>query len=339
MDNEGSTKTCTRCQCVRPNTDFIVGESDIRNRCVACRNNTSQAKKHKRQEANNSITEKENAISFINIADHIYYALLEYKNLNDNLEGQTSFQLQFDIDLDSINENIPIEITKEKNQHIANLIVDAISDGDGYTYVITRKVDTFKLLCYGRQLTSWRKEFQKEWNSLASRPCDLGKYLTNHGYWICSCPYFATNRFFLCKHLVAPIGSKPNAFFYQVLRNSKYPLISLSSVNPWKEIYAICNFYDDNNHKNLINSDNSITINEINTPTINTASEIYETSNSFMDGIEQKYARLHQVLSETFHNPQKFLENMESKLSPLEKFVKDILQHENRHTLPRTWKD
>ncbi|CAG8809163.1 1609_t:CDS:1, partial [Racocetra fulgida] len=49
---------------------------------------------------------------------------------------------------------------------------------------------------------------------------------------------------------------------------------------------------------NLINSDNSITINEINTPTINTASEIYETSNSFMDGIEQKYARLHQVLSE-----------------------------------------
>ncbi|CAG8661926.1 4195_t:CDS:1 [Dentiscutata erythropus] len=114
MDNESSTKTCTRCQCVRPNTDFIVGESDIRNRCVSCRSNTSQAKKRKRQEANNSIIEKENAINFNNIANHIYYALLEYKNLNNNLEGHTSFQLQFDIDLYSINENIPIEITKEK---------------------------------------------------------------------------------------------------------------------------------------------------------------------------------------------------------------------------------
>ncbi|CAG8454295.1 1393_t:CDS:2 [Dentiscutata erythropus] len=43
--------------------------------------------------------------------------------------------------------------------------------------------------------------------------------------------------------------------------------------------------------------------------------------------------------SKAFHNRLKFLENMESKLMPVEKLVKDILQHEKRHTLPRTWKD
>ncbi|CAG8661941.1 4196_t:CDS:2 [Dentiscutata erythropus] len=73
---------------------------------------------------------------------------------------------------------------------------------------------------------------------------------------------------------------------------------SQQTANLWKEIYAICNFYNDNNHENLINNDNSITINEINTPTINNASEIYEISNSIMDGIEQNHARLYQVLSE-----------------------------------------
>ncbi|CAG8598821.1 4782_t:CDS:2 [Cetraspora pellucida] len=76
--------------------------------------------------------------------------------------------------------------------------------------------------------------------------------------------------------------------------------------------------------------------------------EIYETNDDFMDEIEQKHSRLYQVLnkaqrilneSKSFHNQQRFLENMESKLVPLETFVEDILKHEKRHTLPRTWKD
>ncbi|CAG8692866.1 25179_t:CDS:2, partial [Racocetra persica] len=153
-----------------------------------------------------------------------------YKNLNNDLEEQASFQLYFDIDLDSFNKNILTDITtKEKNLHVVDLVVNAISDSDEYIY------------------------------------------------------------------------------------------------------------------------DNSIIIDEINKPStininIDIASEICETSDSSTDEVEQKYARLHQAQrilneSKTFHNPQRFLNNMKSKLNPLEKFVEDILNHENRHTLPRTWKD
>ncbi|CAG8800396.1 16798_t:CDS:1, partial [Racocetra persica] len=95
-----------------------------------CRINTLQAKKKcKRQETNKFIIEKENTINFTNITDYIYYALLEYKNLNDELEEQASFQLHFDINFDSLNKNILTDITiKEKNLHIADLVVNAISD-------------------------------------------------------------------------------------------------------------------------------------------------------------------------------------------------------------------
>ncbi|CAG8852318.1 684_t:CDS:2, partial [Racocetra persica] len=58
-----------------------------------------------------------------------------------------------------------------------------------------------------------------------------------------------------------------------------------------------------------------------------------------VDIVEQKHIRLFHVLNEVLHNRQRFLDNMEEKLALLEKLVEDILQHERRHTLPRTWKD
>ncbi|CAG8809187.1 33254_t:CDS:1, partial [Racocetra persica] len=104
---------------------------------------SSQAKKRKRQETNDFIAEKENIMNFTDIKDFIYYALLEHKNLDDNLEGQASFQLQFDIDLDSIYENTSTEdIIKEKNSYIADLVINEISCGDGYTYVFNKKYNS-----------------------------------------------------------------------------------------------------------------------------------------------------------------------------------------------------
>jgi len=38
-------------------------------------------------------------------------------------------------------------------------------------------------------------------------------------------------------------------------------------------------------------------------------------------------------------NRSKFLEQFESKIQPLKRLIHDILHVENRHTLPRTWKD
>ncbi|CAG8692298.1 3283_t:CDS:2 [Cetraspora pellucida] len=81
---------------------------------------------------------------------------------------------------------------------------------------------------------------------------------------------------------------------------------------------------------------------------MNISQELYETNDSFPDEIKSKHDLLYQILNEaqcilneskSVHNCQRFFENMESKLIPLKKFVEDILKHEKRHTLPRTWKD
>ncbi|CAG8804493.1 8976_t:CDS:2, partial [Racocetra persica] len=111
--------------------------------------------------------------------------------------------------------------------------------------------------------------------------------------------------------------------------------------NPWNEIRTYCNL-EKNNYETPI--DNSISsINEI-----SLTSDENETMDKSVDIIEQKHIRLCHVLSEAqrildeskvLHNRQRFFDNMEEKLTSLEKFVEDILQHERRRTLPRTWKD
>ncbi|CAG8826177.1 23135_t:CDS:2, partial [Racocetra persica] len=127
-----------------------------------------------------------------------------------------------------------------------------------------------------------------------------------------------------------------------VCRNSTYPLISISPNNPWQEIRKYCNL-EDNYEPLTINSNSITSINEI--PITNSASEI---NNGSVDIVEQKHNRLYQILNEAqrilneskvLHNRQKFLDNMEEKLIPLNKLVEDILHHEKRRTLPRTWKD
>ena len=54
---------------------------------------------------------------------------------------------------------------------------------------------------------SWRNDFLKEWEELASRSKEvelsrLSFYHTNPVDCVCSCPAFLYNRFMLCKHLL-----------------------------------------------------------------------------------------------------------------------------------------
>ncbi|CAG8792489.1 3657_t:CDS:2, partial [Racocetra persica] len=68
--------------------------------------------------------------------------------------------------------------------------------------------------------------------------------------------------------------------------------------------------------------------------TINQTHEIYEISSDTEDTVEQKHAQLYHILNEAqrilaeskvLHNCQKFLDNFEEKLSPLENLVEDVL--------------
>ena len=83
--------------------------------------------------------------------------------------------------------------------------------------VIPRQLDRYNLLCHDRDLPSWRKDFKAEWKKLALKTIhNWDKYITDQQKWVCSCPYFLTNRFFLCKHLVIPMGKMNNIFFKMV---------------------------------------------------------------------------------------------------------------------------
>ena len=53
-------------------------------------------------------------------------------------------------------------------------------------------------------------------------------YITDSEKWICSCPYFLTNRFFLCKHLINIVKENISPqFFKEVQRQGVYPLLGM----------------------------------------------------------------------------------------------------------------
>ena len=84
----------------------------------------------------------------------------------------------------------------------------------------------------GREKVSWRKEFKSHWKNLAKREFSGELYYTNTEQWICSCPAFLKDRFFLCKHLVK-LANSYNAitkeFFNNVQRQGIYPLLGMIS--------------------------------------------------------------------------------------------------------------
>jgi hypothetical protein len=83
--------------------------------------------------------------------------------------------------------------------------------------VVPQQLDRYHLLCYDRELPLWKKDFKAEWKKLASKTIhNWDKYITDQQKWICSCLYFLTNRFFICKHLVALMGKMNNMFFKMV---------------------------------------------------------------------------------------------------------------------------
>lgn len=77
-----------------------------------------------------------------------------------------------------------------------------------------------------RELPCWRKAFKREWKKLANTPIEMPinpKYRPDVLRWVCTCPYFVTSRFLVCKHLVQAVGPVPALFYLQVKRNRTTP--------------------------------------------------------------------------------------------------------------------
>ena len=79
--------------------------------------------------------------------------------------------------------------------------------------------------CY-HELSCWRKAFKCEWKKLANTQIKMPinpKYRPDVPRWVCTCPYFVTSCFLVCKHLVQSVGPVPATFYLQVKRNWTTP--------------------------------------------------------------------------------------------------------------------
>jgi len=77
-----------------------------------------------------------------------------------------------------------------------------------------------------RELCSWRREFKKTWRNLETREITMpinDAYRPDAKNWICTCPFFVTSRFLICKHLVQRVHRPPPTFFLEVKRYRSPP--------------------------------------------------------------------------------------------------------------------
>ena len=79
------------------------------------------------------------------------------------------------------------------------------------------------------ELPSLRKAFKREWKKLANAQMNAQinpKYRPNSLKWVCTCPYFVTSWFLVCKHLVQSVGPVPPIFYLEVKHNRTTPFWS-----------------------------------------------------------------------------------------------------------------
>ena len=77
------------------------------------------------------------------------------------------------------------------------------------TKVIIHQQRKLQQIQIGREKPDWIKDFKFEWKQLSKRPINVNniyQYATNINNWTCGCPYYLTNRFSICKHLVYQKG-------------------------------------------------------------------------------------------------------------------------------------
>jgi hypothetical protein len=77
-----------------------------------------------------------------------------------------------------------------------------------------------------RELCSWRKDFKKTWRNLETREITMplnDAYRPDAKKWLCTCPFFVTSRFLICKHLVQRVHRVDPVFFLKAKRYRSVP--------------------------------------------------------------------------------------------------------------------
>jgi hypothetical protein len=183
----------------------------------------------------------------------------------------------------------------------------------------------FQQILSGRETLDWKKSFKSEWKKLAQRQpetnINLNRYGTNIENWVCGCPYYLTNRFMICKHLIYLKGPVNSSFFDTIKRNNQYPFLMFDKT----PIYE--------SHNQTINNENNNS---------NICSD-HETNGTNMDIFDNLINITQQALDLLKEQKKSrninWVQGVERNFNQIKTMVNEVNQYKCRKTMPRTWKD
>ena len=142
-------------------------------------------------------------------------------------------------------------------------------------------------------------------------------YITDIANWICRCPYYLTNRFSLCKHLVQKKGIVTAEFFANIKRNYQPPF--LIEDNPSPHIDNEQNFHEDEE--------------------LHIMDESNENSNELFDDLINTTRKPLSLLEEQkLAGNIKWCKAVKKSFNSIAKLVEDVEQYRRKRTMPLTWK-
>ncbi|CAB4423647.1 unnamed protein product [Rhizophagus irregularis] len=166
-----------------------------------------------------------------------------------------------------------------------------------------------------REKPDWVKDFKSKWKSLSKQPIS-NEYITDVENWICGCPYYLTNRFRLCKHLVQQKGIVTDNFFENIRRNYQPPFLIE---------YNQLSYIDDNKENYHINSN---IMHESAEEDIGMFDDLIDTTKKALALLEEQKSA----------GNVKWCKSVMKSFNGITKLVKEVEKYQRKRTMPLTWK-
>ena len=194
---------------------------------------------------------------------------------------------------------------------------------------------------------SWRKHFKQEWKKLSSRAEDMvanDRYHTDPAKWTCSCPYFLTSRFLICKHIIACYESIVERidFFNNVTRSRTspfwlHPQLVLRPEFRHCENQGDTVISDEDGSEFSEDSEDDASIDAAAADEDNLADPDDDLEEEF-DAFESDLQQAVDIFREQrAKGNKKFLEKFMDVCRSMRKQVREIIGRKNQRTMPRTW--
>ncbi|RGB22410.1 hypothetical protein C1646_776135 [Rhizophagus diaphanus] len=174
--------------------------------------------------------------------------------------------------------------------------------------------------------SAWWQTFKRDWNKAANTKIEPGmdeRYHIDEVNWICSCPAYFHNPYFLCKHLVAKKNILPT--FMETIRRHDYPLVFFSSEkvasicqenDPWKR-------YDDFTERSYPNSGNLH----------NTELEKIDSMKLVYEKVFDSALKLYEREKDNTH----FVASFDALMKPIVKAIEECDKKLSARTQQNTW--